>query len=51
MMKQKPDYFIAPKELNSESSDIGGIESASHKIVYDLANTTKEISFLCLPEK
>lgn len=52
MMKARPDYFIAPVNQNLFNYDWNAsLENKIHSIVYNLANATKEIAFLVIPEE
>ncbi|MCT4617667.1 MAG: DeoR family transcriptional regulator [Candidatus Gracilibacteria bacterium] len=52
MMKARPDYFIAPVNQNLFNYDgNASLENKIHSIVYNLANATKEIAFLVIPEE
>ncbi len=49
LMHQKPDFFIADKTNSIDNKNIKNLSDSIHKIIYELSNITKEISFLIIP--
>jgi hypothetical protein len=50
-MHQKPDFFIADKKNSINHENIKSLSNSIHKIIFELSNITKEISFLIIPEE
>lgn len=51
MIEQKPEYFIAPSDLELSESSYSSLENNLHRLTYSLSQTTWEISFLILEEE
>jgi len=51
LMHQKPDFFIADKNNTIKHDNIKSLSNSIHKIIFELSNITKEISFLIIPEE
>lgn len=50
LMEQKPDHFLAPRDVKISYTNIKSLEDSIYQIVYNLAKTTWEIAFVTIPE-